>query len=214
MADSYLEFSEVLPCMTADEEAWLRTQLEIVYVFGEQEYAEGHLPEELDSAEAAWYGCRAWRDLEDYEPDESTPVGFAWEFHDDQGPRGWGRHAWFHAEENGDPWRVAHVVQKFLRRFRPDQCWSLTYALTCSKPCAGVRRRGTLRHGRSDPLCGCPRLRGHLSGRIHHVQRPVRCGERDPSTRGAKRCVWTWPVSGFRWKKAIRSSFHPVAISP
>lgn len=137
MADSYLEFSEVLPCMTADEEAWLRTQLEIVYVFGEQEYAEGHLPEELDSAEAAWYGCRAWRDLEDYEPDESTPVGFAWEFHDDQGPRGWGRHAWFHAEENGDPWRVAHVVQKFLRRFRPDQCWSLTYALTCSKPCAG-----------------------------------------------------------------------------
>jgi hypothetical protein len=90
MADSYLEFSEVLPCMTADEEAWLRAQLEIVYVFGEQEYAEGHLPEERDPAEAAWYGCRAWRDLEDYEPDESEPVGFAWEFHDDQGPRGWG----------------------------------------------------------------------------------------------------------------------------
>jgi hypothetical protein len=27
MADSYLEFSEVLPCVTADEEAWLRAQL-------------------------------------------------------------------------------------------------------------------------------------------------------------------------------------------
>jgi hypothetical protein len=28
-------------------------------------------------------------------------------------------------------------VQKFLKKFRPDQCWSLTYATTCSKPRAG-----------------------------------------------------------------------------
>jgi hypothetical protein len=25
-------------------------------------------------------------------------------------------------------------VQKFLTKFRPDQCWSLTYSTTCSKP--------------------------------------------------------------------------------
>ncbi|MGA2258340.1 MAG: hypothetical protein ABSG53_27055, partial [Thermoguttaceae bacterium] len=25
------------------------------------------------------------------------------------------------------------LVHKFLKRFRPDQCWSLTYANTCSK---------------------------------------------------------------------------------
>lgn len=138
MADSCLEFSEILPHITVEEEAWLRAQLEIVYVFGDQEYPEGNLPEELDPAEADWYGCRAWRDLEDCDPDEGDPVGFAWESHDDRDtPESWGRHVWFHAEQYGDPWRVAHLVQKFLRQFRPDQGWSLTYALTCLKPCAG-----------------------------------------------------------------------------
>jgi len=32
---------------------------------------------------------------------------------------------------------LAALVQKFLKRFRPDQCWSLTYATTCSKPRVG-----------------------------------------------------------------------------
>ena len=32
---------------------------------------------------------------------------------------------------------MAHLVQKFLKKFRPDQCWSLTYATTCSKPRLG-----------------------------------------------------------------------------
>ena len=30
-----------------------------------------------------------------------------------------------------------HKVQKFLKKFRPDQCWSLTYSTTCSKPRVG-----------------------------------------------------------------------------
>ena len=47
------------------------------------------------------------------------------------------RHAWIYAEESGDPARLAHLVQKFLKQFRPDQCWSLTYATTCSKPRIG-----------------------------------------------------------------------------
>ena len=29
---------------------------------------------------------------------------------------------------------LAHLVQKFLCRFRPDKSWSVTYASTCSKP--------------------------------------------------------------------------------
>jgi hypothetical protein len=29
------------------------------------------------------------------------------------------------------------LVTKFLKEFRPDQCWSLTYATTCSKPRVG-----------------------------------------------------------------------------
>ena len=50
---------------------------------------------------------------------------------------GWGRHLWVYAEESGNPDNVAWLVQKFLKKFRPDQCWSLTYATTCSKPRAG-----------------------------------------------------------------------------
>ena len=37
----------------------------------------------------------------------------------------------------GSPERVAHLVQKFLRQFRPKECWSLTYATICSKPRVG-----------------------------------------------------------------------------
>ena len=37
----------------------------------------------------------------------------------------------------GNPDNVAWLVQKFLKKFRPDQCWSLTYAATCSKPRVG-----------------------------------------------------------------------------
>ena len=32
---------------------------------------------------------------------------------------------------------MVHLVQKFLKRFRRDQCWSLTYANTRSKPRLG-----------------------------------------------------------------------------
>lgn len=41
---------------------------------------------------------------------------------------------WFHTDEGGDPWIVGFLVQKFLQKFRPDDCWGLTWACTCSKP--------------------------------------------------------------------------------
>lgn len=138
MANNYLSFSEVIPHLTPDEEAWLRKQLETVHVFGDREYAEDEVPQDLDPANADWSGCRAWRDLDDYDPEDGEPVGFQWEFHDDHDtPDGWDRHLWLYTEEWGNPSRVAHLVQKFLKDFRPDQCWVLTYATTCSKPRVG-----------------------------------------------------------------------------
>jgi len=138
MADNFLSFSEVIPNLAPEEEAWLRKQLEVVYVFGDREYAEDELPAELDAADADWSGCRAWRDLEDYDPDDGETVGFQYAFHEDHDtPDGWGRHLWVYTEEWGSPGRAAHLVRKFLKDFRPDQCWMLTYALTCSKPRAG-----------------------------------------------------------------------------
>ena len=50
---------------------------------------------------------------------------------------GWGRGEIPRPTPHGDPTHVAWLVRKFLARFRPDECWSLTFATTCSKPRAG-----------------------------------------------------------------------------
>ena len=71
---------------------------------------------------------RFLRDYEDLDDDADIP-GFGVEFHGTDKDR----HAWLSAEEGGDPSRVAHLVQSFVKKFRPDQSWSLTYANTCSK---------------------------------------------------------------------------------
>jgi hypothetical protein len=43
-------------------------------------------------------------------------------------------HLWADADDHNNLGALAHLVQKFLRRFRPDESWSVTYASTCSKP--------------------------------------------------------------------------------
>ena len=136
MANHYLQFSEVLPHLSDEEERWLQHQLEFVLVFGDKEYLNGDLPEELDPADAEWAGCRAYRDLDGYESDLDEFAGFDCSFSDDLHGN-CGRHLWLYSEECGCVDRVAHFIQKFLREFRPDQCWSLTYATTCSKPRVG-----------------------------------------------------------------------------
>ena len=130
MADYYLQFSEVLTHLNINEETWLQQQLQRVYLFGDREYTEDELPEGLDPEDADWSGIRACRDLES---DNSEWLDFQFEFGDGDQWSDWGRHLWLYAAEDGNPEQVALIVQQFLKRFRPDQCWSLTYALMCSK---------------------------------------------------------------------------------
>ena len=134
MADNYLQFSEVVAKLTEQEEAWLKDQLESVRVFGEKEYPEDAVPADLAGKDADWSGVRFLRDKPDHDA-EWDALGFEFSFHDDTG--GWGRHLWLYAETWGDITNVAWLVQKFLKQFRPDQCWSLTYSATCSKPRVG-----------------------------------------------------------------------------
>ncbi len=47
------------------------------------------------------------------------------------------RYPWLHADESADLEQVATFVQGFLQQFRPDQCWSLTFACTSSNPRVG-----------------------------------------------------------------------------
>jgi len=130
MADYYCEFSEVLTHLTPEETAWLRSQLEIVYVLDGQEGA--------DPDTATWIGCRAYRDMEDYDEALGDEAGFEYSFSEDDGPvdPDWGPYLWLHSESACLD-HAAHLVQKLLREFRPDQCWSATYAVYCTKPRVG-----------------------------------------------------------------------------
>jgi hypothetical protein len=129
-------FSEVLPNLTEEEEEWLHKQLEAVWVFGEEEYLEEEIPEKLAGTEPDWCGMRFLRGEGDGDP----PGDCEFEFYtsEEEDKYGWGhRYLWIHAEEFGNPEPGAELVQQFLAKFRPDQCWSLTYAETCSRPIVG-----------------------------------------------------------------------------
>jgi hypothetical protein len=141
VADNYLQFSEVIANLTEQEEAWLKDQLQSVRVFGEKEYPEDAVPTELADTDADWSGVRFLHDKPDQDS-QWDALGFEYSFHDDRGNGGhatdsWGRHLWLYTEGWGDATNVAWLVQKFLKTFRPDECWSLTYATTCSKPRVG-----------------------------------------------------------------------------
>jgi hypothetical protein len=142
MANNYMEFSEVLDALSPEQEQWLREQLTTVYVFGDLEYAEEQLPAGIAPGAADWIGCRVYRDVPECaeyatEMDMERP-GFEYAFADETGtPDGQQRYLWLHAGEWGYVDGLAHLVQKFLKCFRPEQCWSLTFATTCSKPRIG-----------------------------------------------------------------------------
>ena len=138
MADEFLVFSEVLCRLTEEEEKWLRHQLEWVVVIDGKEYQESEAPEDGNEE---WSGCRGWMDFENGEP--SGEIESCFEFHDND-KVGWGRYMWVHAEEFGDPEAVAHLIQKFLRAFRPNDYWTLSYALTCSRPWVGTFGGGVM----------------------------------------------------------------------
>jgi hypothetical protein len=75
--------------------------------------------------------------MKDFDPEFGEGAGFGFKFVLNDFDSPWRRHLWLYAEEFGCVDRVAHLVQKFLRRFRPEDCWSLTYATTCSRPRVG-----------------------------------------------------------------------------
>ena len=110
MADNYLQFSERLDLATSAEADWLRHELE--------EDPETGRPRFL---------------LDFPDPEDADSCGFEYEFREEPEDR----HLWIYAEDTGTLEHVAHLVQKFLKRFHPDQCWSLSYATTCSKPRVG-----------------------------------------------------------------------------
>ncbi len=109
---------------TAEEETWLRQQLAYIYVFGDREYAKNELPNDLDPDDSEWEGFRALKGLEDRDP---NCLDIDYDFNDAESE------LWIYAAESGNPDLAVHMVQRFLKQFRPNECWSLTYSWTCSK---------------------------------------------------------------------------------
>ena len=132
------QFSEVLPYLNADEAAWLEEQLEPIAIVGDRVYAANELP---DNVEPDWSCFRLRRGPKTGNSDETASTMcqclFLDDDDDDHPVDSWGHLLWFHGKQLRDVGRVARLVQKFLRQFRPDQCWSLAYARTCSAPLAG-----------------------------------------------------------------------------
>ena len=48
-----------------------------------------------------------------------------------------GRELWIYSQEGGSPQHVGQFVRAFLRRFRPGDCWQMTWSETCSRPRVG-----------------------------------------------------------------------------
>jgi hypothetical protein len=136
VAENYLDFSEIIANLSEPEEAYLKKQLQSIRVYGAKEYPEDAVPAELADTEPDWAGVRFLQDKTDHDP-QCDALGFQYNFHDDHDTEGWGRHLWLYTEGWGDASNVAHLVKKFLKTFRPYECWSLTYSTTCSKPRIG-----------------------------------------------------------------------------
>ena len=112
MAEQYVQFSEVIIDLTEPEEAWLKEQMQVVYVFGDKEYLEHAVPTELADTDADWIGPRFLRHNNHYNS-RSASLGFEYNFDGDHDKDLWGRHLWVYAKEFGSPDNVALLVQEF-----------------------------------------------------------------------------------------------------
>lgn len=109
MADSYLQFSEVLvDGLTAEEKAWLEKNLNVERLENQAKLDHGN----------QYLALTEWvRD--------SGSLGFEYSLEDD---------CWVvFEEEYGEPEAVSIIAQAFLRQFRPQDTIGFTWAETCSK---------------------------------------------------------------------------------
>lgn len=113
MSDNYTQFSEIVPGITDAEKRWI----ELVLTDWENHDEPGqpihtHLDAEGDV------------DLYKYMHEDGYNH-FDWSIDKDG--------LWIRAEESGEPDKVADFMQVFLRKFRPTETFSLTWASTCSR---------------------------------------------------------------------------------
>ena len=110
MANNHTLFSEMLPIANQEERKWLERLIEQI--------EEG----DKDGPDNIFVKKYSDSFQENY-------LGFDCKFEDDG--------LWVYTEESGNVDAVAAFVQYFLKRFHPNNYWTLSWACTCDKPRIG-----------------------------------------------------------------------------
>jgi len=111
MSTSRLQFSQVIPKLREDEATWFARYIEA-----------RHRGVDLDG------------EPHDYDENSFFPdFKFAIKVTAEE----WGTYAWFYSENSASVMQVAEVVQEFLKRFRRNDCFILTWAEWDPQPRVG-----------------------------------------------------------------------------
>jgi len=146
MADFYLEFSEAISGIPEEELAWIKA-----------------IPDRGDFEDSTLWDDEDWKpayaeklkehgiDVQEFLDDESidTFPHFCWEA--EKGGNWW---ISTHGDESGAPAHVAWVVQAFIKKFRPDFVFTLTWCEYCSKPRIGTFGGGWVAVNKDEKLFG------------------------------------------------------------
>lgn len=82
--------------------------------------------------EAAWAKARLHEMTDKFHEDPDEGWYFEWAVHEAHDPTD-GPHIWVYSEEGSEPEHVAQFFKEFLKKFRPNECLSLTWASFCDK---------------------------------------------------------------------------------
>lgn len=109
MADNYIQFSEGL-YVTPEQSTWLKARIAEIESTEDQAILERYEVQILS---------------------DENPLDFQVKF----GPDGDDDSVWFYAEESGNPWQVAILVQDMFRHFKDHQSsFAISWSMSCSKP--------------------------------------------------------------------------------
>jgi hypothetical protein len=141
MANNYVQFSAELALHSVEEKRWLQEQLDLVEVATLTDTLDNDdrprsyiVPPDADDYREGYDPAGTFpRFLYDMPDSGFDGAGFECEWDAEEEPGS----VVFYAEECGWPDRVGFLIQKYLRRFHPGECWSLTWSETCSKPHVG-----------------------------------------------------------------------------
>lgn len=122
MANYYTEFSQVIANLSEEEEAWLKSVLDIEECINDDDEYDYIIPDSAPSCQQYIKDTYA----------EDWP-GFSYEFCDPDRWSAWGRHLWVYSEEGGID-ALAYLMQDFIVKFRPDKVMYIRFAQTCSEP--------------------------------------------------------------------------------